>query len=606
MKKIIRITISILLGVTISSAYVNALASDTPNHYYFTQDCEITHVGGCITIDTSKKYNVAILGDSYSAGNGAGMYYHHEKSYRSHRNWGNLYINWLRSNGVDAVSHNLAYSGNKTEQVLSMLKTNRFLDEDNKVTILEKFPENVSLVLMSIGGNDAKFNDIVRSCLTFPFRDYDACGNTVTKVKEILSSSDLKTKTHNIFRELQKKLSKDAKVVLLGYPLLALKDSSEITKCIKYKSNGRQCLKRETYPAATEVRTLGLKAVEYQHELVDEWNTQNNLKVEFVSTHEYFAGHEPIGGVFSKNPKRWINGILETEGKFENGKTNAKFSNELTNFYHPNITGHQKMFEALRDKIGIPDIQSDGVDVVAEDVMGKLFQKFNALFPEQKAYADEIPEDIAALKKYIAESEYLLIDGNMIAKEDIGTYIFINYGSLENYKKHLEQNGEEIVKIGDQDLIDLFKDDIEQARLESLAFQSSDKDNDPDSSSASSNSELKLESSQNAQEVKPSQSEISQAKNEPGIKIELKPQSTAKKSPNLAQTQAVTQSEAVKSQTQTNSPAQTNFTNSKSATKSQSDKSSENPTSNVNLPLIFTLAGGITLAVLVFVVLKKR
>lgn len=130
MKKIIWIAISILLAAAVSAGYMNALASDSiPSHYFFTPDCAITHKGGCITIDTSKKYSIAILGDSYSAGNGTGMYYHHKNSYRSHRNWGNLYINWLRSNGIDAVSHNLAYSGNKTEQVLSMLKTNRFLDE---------------------------------------------------------------------------------------------------------------------------------------------------------------------------------------------------------------------------------------------------------------------------------------------------------------------------------------------------------------------------------------------------------------------------------------------------------------------------------------------
>ena len=471
-----------------------------------------------------------------------------------------------------------------------MLKTNRFLDEGNKVTILEKFPENAGLVLMSIGGNDARFNDIVRSCLTFPFRDYDDCDDIVTKVKGILSSSDLKTKTHNIFRELQKKLQKDAKVVLLGYPLLALKDSTEITKCIKYANNGRQCLKRETYPAATEVRALGLKAVEYQHKIVDEWNAQNSLKVQYISTHEYFAGHEPIGGVFSKNPKRWINGIIETEGVFEDGKTHATFSTDLNTFYHPNVTGHQKMFEALRNKIGMPDVQSDGVDVVAEDIMGKLFLKFNTLFPEQKAYADEIPEDITELKKYIAESEYLLIDGNMIAKEDIGTYIFINYGSLENYKKHLEQNSEEIVKIGDQDLIDLFKDDIEQAQLESLKLQAPEKNSNSDTP----------KNSQTAQEVKASQSGISPASPESSSNSQIKT------SPNSNQSQTANQSESTESQIQSSSSAQPKFTKSKNTTKPRSDNSSEKPTSSNNLLLIFTLAGGIILAVMSFIALKKR
>jgi hypothetical protein len=249
------------------------------------------------------------------------------------------------------------------------------------------------------------------------------------------------------------------------------------------------------------------------------------------------------------------------------------------------------MFEALRNKISKPAVEpNEGFEVVTEDTVGDLFSKFNSLFSEQKAYADEIPEDITELKKYITESEYLLIDGNMIAKEDIGTYIFINYGSLENYKKHLEQNGEEIVKIGDRDLIDLFKNDVEQARLESLKLQSPERNSSSDAP----------KNSQTAQEVKDSQSEISQVSPKSGSN------SQTKTSPNSAQSQAASQSESTKPQSQASSSAQPKFTESKNATNPQSDNSNERPTSSNNLPLIFTLAGGIILSVMAFVALKKR
>jgi thiol:disulfide interchange protein len=161
---------------------------------------------------------------------------------------------------------------------------------------------------------------------------------------------------------------------------------------------------------------------------------------------------------------------------------------------------------------------------------------------------------------------------------------------FENYKKHLEQNGEEIVKIGDRDLIDLFKNDVEQARLESLKLQSPERNSSSDAP----------KNSQTAQEVKDSQSEISQVSPKSGSN------SQTKTSPNSAQSQAASQSESTKPQSQASSSAQPKFTESKNATNPQSDNSNERPTSSNNLPLIFTLAGGIILSVMAFVALKKR
>lgn len=47
-------------------------------------------------ITTNVPLKVALLGDSYSAGNGAGHYYGDDKkAYRSSRNWAHNYVNWL-------------------------------------------------------------------------------------------------------------------------------------------------------------------------------------------------------------------------------------------------------------------------------------------------------------------------------------------------------------------------------------------------------------------------------------------------------------------------------------------------------------------------------
>ena len=51
---------------------------------------------------------VTLLGDSFSAGNGAGDYYDNNssKSYRSRNNWAQHYVNSLRSRGIEAYSQN--------------------------------------------------------------------------------------------------------------------------------------------------------------------------------------------------------------------------------------------------------------------------------------------------------------------------------------------------------------------------------------------------------------------------------------------------------------------------------------------------------------------
>lgn len=542
-------------------------------------------------------FDVAILGDSYSAGNGAGMYYHHEYSFRSHRNWGNLYINWLKDRGVNAVSHNFAYSGNKTDQVLSLITEGSFKDESKDIIIKEELPSDTDLVLMTIGGNDANFSNIVENCLAVPNRYYAGCKYRVGEANKALDEGKIKSQTLKIFQELQKRLPEKAKVVLLGYPLLSLKDSTTVNRCAKF--NHRQCLKREYYPASTEVRALGVKADNYQKNFVAEWNSKNKMKVEFVSVYEKFAGHEPIGNIFSRNPKRWINGILETEGKFENNETSAVFSINLPFFYHPNITGHEKMFEVLRDKIGNP--------AASQAVIGSAFKNFTAniakslsnlseILPTNKAYANENSTNSSEFEKYIEQSEYIPIDGNLIAKEDVGAYIFINYGSLENYKNHLRQNGEEIVKIGNKDLIDIFKADVEKARQEFLAEENQSKSDD-------SNSKI------SNQEATPSTEQPESAKISASENSSAATQSAPKSQPEISRNTTNAPSSINENSNKTDINNSSNSENSSKVNTSEPNPSEKSQSTNSsNTPfLVFGIASGAVLAIIAgFIALKKR
>jgi len=108
-----------------------------------------------------------LLGDSYSAGNGAGAYYGDKEAYRSHNNWAHKYVEWLNSQGVPTVLTNLAHSGNVTND---LTKSRGQIDE---------MPEDTNLVMFTIGGNDVNFSDIVKECFTLGLRDANSCKEKV-------------------------------------------------------------------------------------------------------------------------------------------------------------------------------------------------------------------------------------------------------------------------------------------------------------------------------------------------------------------------------------------------------------------------------------------
>ena len=297
----------------------------------FTQ----AHTYAATTIQ--KSLSVVILGDSYSAGNGAGMYYGPSGSYRSHRNWGSIYVNWLKIQGVRTNYTNFAFDGNTTQQVI---------DEQ-----IDRVPENTNIVLMTVGGNDAKFSNIVERCFARGSLSADSCkggvNSATSKLDEIIEQ------TNKIFTNLESRLDSTAQIVLVGYPLLSMDTDESIRTCSTYKD--RKCLKHTTYKTAENVRKLGKLANQKQSEFIKQWNSSHKLKVIFVdSIGTTFAGHEPNPSADKRNNSRWLNEFFETEGFEEYGKVNSKFSKDPSEWYHPNITGHQKIANQIIKTVGIP------------------------------------------------------------------------------------------------------------------------------------------------------------------------------------------------------------------------------------------------------------
>ena len=329
--------------------------------------------------------NMAVIGDSYTAGNGTnlpgggkdktidqlikwylGMDYSQYGNYygdyqengktvrpfRSHLNYSEHYMRWLQSQGVKVIYNNYAHSG----ATITGEAQHGIL---NQVNNLDK---HTDLVLLTAGGNDVKFSTIAKSCFAMLMRSPEKCKAAVDEAFSLLPT--VKQNTLALFNKLEQQIASDkqAQAVLLAYPLLSMDKPTYVAQ------DGIGGWGPGAYPAATAVRELGMEAVDEQRRAVNEWNSGNHsLKVTYIdSIPEAFAGHEPDPSWTSYNDFRWINEFKETMG-VQNPNTRPAFKiyskglpllgdDNQANFYHPNINGHKVEADILAEKLGIPAV----------------------------------------------------------------------------------------------------------------------------------------------------------------------------------------------------------------------------------------------------------
>lgn len=177
-----------------------------------------THADTPILEDSPNIVNITLLGDSFSAGNGAGAYdessdTEDDKTYRSWRNWGNEYVNWLngRTGGqskVFARLTNLSHSGHTTSQL-----TTEQVDD---------IPPDTDLVMFSITGNDAGFGGAVTYCLAVAMRSAQLCRAALEEVRTYVRDPyGLEADTYRAIAATDAKLSalrrNKAQIILMGY-----------------------------------------------------------------------------------------------------------------------------------------------------------------------------------------------------------------------------------------------------------------------------------------------------------------------------------------------------------------------------------------------------
>ena len=300
---------------------------------------------------SAEPLDIVLLGDSYSAGNGATNdagepdTYGPANCFRSKVNWAEKYAAALRAQGRTVTLANHACSGGRAGDMIKprvldtasdstptpegvttlaqadvylaekdLCNTGAFPDEEfwtyqatgvdaseidydctRKLKPQADFvTADTDLVLFTMGGNDAGFTNIVTQC--FILKSGSGCQETIDaaraklpEIKQLLLDGIAGVRAAG--------LREDAKIVQLGYPYLQM-------------DNDYMALGVPPYPAGDAVRALIDDGTVALASVSDAANVGHTGQMTFVpGIKEVFADHEPDATTPIGNPERWVNQV---------------------------------------------------------------------------------------------------------------------------------------------------------------------------------------------------------------------------------------------------------------------------------------------------------
>lgn len=338
------------LGLTLAPASAETAAADLPG--------------------AGHTLRVVVLGDSYSAGNGAdGTTYGPDGCYRNTQAWSEKYAAGLRAQGFTVELANHACSGGVTADIT----TPRAMDSASKtmttpagVTTSQQadaylaaqdpcnthaFPaeefwtyattsvnaltlsysctrtlraqadfvdSDTDLVLLTMGGNDAGFTTIVAQC--FVLKSASGCEDAVGAARAALPQIQQRGLA-GIAALRAHGLREDARIVQLGYPWLQTDNGYTIAGV------------PTSYAAGDAVRSLVSDGNAAIAQIADQANVGHPGQMRFLTgVPEKFSGHEPDATTAIGNPDRWVH---------------QAFDGDYYGWYHPNGAGHSAYADLL-------------------------------------------------------------------------------------------------------------------------------------------------------------------------------------------------------------------------------------------------------------------
>ena len=287
---------------------------------------------------------ILVMGDSYSAGNGAGgQIKPNNGCYRSDLNYAGQFAAIIEAatGRKPQKVDNFACSGAKTSDFTHKQGTrlNFALSSPQPPQLSGLKNKHYDVIFLTIGGNDLKFDATAEFCLVTLTKIANQCERSLKNAERLITNGTLKKNIKNVLDAIHKQANSDAKIVLVGYPQLEGDPTYELAV-------GKSILPRKKAPPIQVGKRLnagGTTVDGIQSDVVDELNAAypaNPPQFSFVSVKALFAGHELFANVF--NPNRWmIEPLID--------------ANVVNTYYHPNPMGWLQEAQLLACDTRIPN-----------------------------------------------------------------------------------------------------------------------------------------------------------------------------------------------------------------------------------------------------------
>lgn len=220
--------------------------------------------------DDDTTLNVLVLGDSYSAGNGALDYEGAAGCWRSPHNYGEDFaaLNDTENFTTTEVTTK-ACSGAVTEDF--------WYPKGGRPAMWDWVTHNYDTILLTVGGNDIHFADIVKHCLVKKTRTAKHCDPNLNRAEKLVNGDKLRSQIATVLAGIQGQAAPGTRIVLLGYPYLEADDGSPF--------------KLDNVKVAKRIRAIGKAGDRVQSEIVDLLNQRTGVnQFAFVPTKQLFAG----------------------------------------------------------------------------------------------------------------------------------------------------------------------------------------------------------------------------------------------------------------------------------------------------------------------------
>jgi hypothetical protein len=267
------------------------------------------------------------MGDSYSAGNGAGDYGGVRHCRQSERNYGHEFQRLIAPApiGERSVVRTVACSGDVAAAFAAGI--------DGRPPQLAAVDPGVDLILLTIGGNDLRFAQIVRYCLVRGFRDGSRCDSLLRDARRELDDGTISTRLRAVLGGISERADPMATIVLLGYPYL------EGDTDYSLSDHG------VTYHVGARLRGLGESGDALERGAAGALDARGRQRVVFVPTKALFEGppsHELYGR--HVNRQRWF-----VQPWLDSGLLMHDV------WYHPNRNGWQQEAQLLASDPRVPE-----------------------------------------------------------------------------------------------------------------------------------------------------------------------------------------------------------------------------------------------------------